>query len=81
LKEATQMHPTTAALFAAMFLLISHLDGSVEAYLDPGSGSIVLQFVIGGAIAALVAARSYWDRLKAFLHRGAADEDAARGGN
>ena len=75
------MHPFTAALFVAMFLLISHLDGSVEAYLDPGSGSIVLQFVLAGAVAALVTARSYWDRVKTFLHRKASDDDAARHGN
>jgi hypothetical protein len=75
------MHPITAALFVAVFLLISHLQGNVEAYLDPGSGSIVLQFLLGGAIAALVAARSYWDRLKTFLFRRPSDHDAAAGHN
>jgi len=75
------MHLFTAALFAAMFLLISHLHGGVEAYLDPGSGSIVLQFVLAGAVAALVTVRSYWDRVKTFLHRKPSDDDAARHGN
>jgi len=73
------LHPTTPALFVAMFLLISHLNGSVEAYLDPGSGSIVLQFVLGGALAAIVAVRAYWDRLKTFLYGRPADDDIAPG--
>ncbi len=73
------LHPTTPALFAAMFLLISHLNGSVEAYLDPGSGSIVLQFVLGGALAAIVAVRAYWDRLKTFVLGRPSDDDIAPG--
>ena len=75
------MRPITAALFCAMFLLISHLQGSAQAYLDPGSGSIVLQFILGGAIAALVAFKSYWYRVKAFLSRTPSDHDVAPGGN
>ena len=75
------MHPITAALFAAVFLLISHLEGNLEGYLDPGSGSIVLQFVLGGLVAALVALRSYWDRLKTFFYGRLADRHATRGGN
>ena len=75
------MRPITAAQFCAVFLLISHANGNLEAYLDPGTGSIVLQFVLGGAVAALVAFRAYWDRLKMFLFRTPSDHDTAPGGN
>jgi hypothetical protein len=73
------MRPITAALFCAVFLLISHLQGSLQAYLDPGSGSIVLQLILGGAVAALVAFRSYWERVKTFFSGTSSDHDAAPG--
>jgi hypothetical protein len=73
------MRPITAALFCAVFLLISHLQGNLQAYLDPGSGSLVLQFILGGTVAALVAFRAYWERVKTFLFRTSSDHDAAPG--
>lgn len=33
------------------------------AYLDAGSGSLIVQAVVGGAAGAAVAARLYWRRL------------------
>lgn len=44
-----------------------------SAYLDPGTGSFILQAILGGIAGALVAGRLYWHRLKAFfgLERGA----------
>ncbi len=39
----------------------------VLAYLDPGSGSIILQVLVGGAAAAAVTAKLYWSRLMKFL--------------
>ena len=56
----------TAALMVAMFLLVSEHHGPVHAYLDPGTGSIALQLMIGGAVAALATVRAYWARIKAF---------------
>jgi hypothetical protein len=43
---------------------------SAFAYLDPGSGSMLLQVVLGGLAAVGVAARLYWHRLKHFLRLG-----------
>ena len=37
------------------------------AYLDPGSGSMLLQLLIGGAAAVGVAAKFYWRRILKFL--------------
>jgi hypothetical protein len=38
------------------------------AYVDPVTGSIVLQVALGGLLAALAMARLYWHRLKALFH-------------
>lgn len=35
------------------------------AYIDPGSGSIVLQLILGGVAGALVVVKMYWQKLKA----------------
>jgi hypothetical protein len=58
-----------AALFVAMFLFCSHAGGSVYAYLDPGTGAIALQLLLGGVVAALAAGRLYWGKLKALVLR------------
>jgi hypothetical protein len=42
----------------------------VLAYLDPGSGSMILQVIAGGAAAVAVAGKLYWRRLKSFLRIG-----------
>jgi len=37
------------------------------AYLDPGSGSFLLQLLIAGALGFLFALRVYWKRIKGFF--------------
>jgi hypothetical protein len=64
----------TAALMVAMFLFVSERNGTVHAYLDPGTGSMALQLLIGGAVAALATIRVYWARIKKFAFRGEVDE-------
>ena len=39
----------------------------ILAYLDPGSGSMILQILAGGVAAVAVTARLYWDRILKFL--------------
>jgi hypothetical protein len=41
---------------------------TVLAYLDPGSGSMILQIIAGGMAAVAVTAKLYWNRLLRFLH-------------
>ncbi len=36
-------------------------------YLDPGSGSYLLQLLIAGALGALFALRLYWSRVRQFF--------------
>ncbi len=44
------------------------------AYLDAGSGSMIIQLLIGGFAAAGVAMRMYWKRIKGIFGRGDDDE-------
>ena len=52
------------------------------AYLDPGTGSIILQLLLGGMAGALVIVKLYWARVKAFFIRKtpeSRDKDRAEG--
>ncbi len=40
---------------------------SLIGYLDPGSGSLLLQGLVGGVASALVIGKVYWRRAKRFL--------------
>jgi hypothetical protein len=40
---------------------------SVLAYLDPGSGSLLLQGLVAGVASAAVMGKLYWHRAKRFL--------------
>lgn len=42
---------------------------AIHGYLDAGTGSIVLQAVIGGLLAGLVAIKLFWNQIKAFFSR------------
>jgi hypothetical protein len=70
----------TAVLFVAMFLLVSHLQGGVQAYLDPGTGSMALQLLLAGVVGVLATVRLYWDRMRTFFVRRATQRDAASQG-
>jgi len=37
------------------------------AYLDPGTGSMILQAMLGGIVGAMVVGKVYWHRFRAFL--------------
>ena len=41
---------------------------SAEAYLDAGTGSMLLQLVLGGVAGLLVILKLYWQRVLSFLH-------------
>jgi hypothetical protein len=48
-------------------ILLSLLATNAAAYLDPGTGSMLLQVVLGGIAAVGVALKLYWHRLRAAL--------------
>jgi hypothetical protein len=48
---------------------------TVLAYLDPGSGSMILQVIAGGLAAVAVTAKLYWRRLLRLLRIRKADHE------
>jgi len=70
------MRLLTVALFVAMFLLVSHVNGNVQAYLDPGTGSMLIQSILATVVGVLAVGRIYWTRLKALVTRRAAKQDS-----
>jgi hypothetical protein len=50
---------------------------SILAYLDAGSGSLIVQLLVGGFAAFAVAAKLYWRRMLSFL-RIRRDDDPER---
>lgn len=49
----------------------------VFAYLDPGSGSMILQILAGGVAAVAVTAKLYWNKLLRLLHIRKDEEDTS----
>jgi len=50
-------------------LALSVVPGEAAAYIDPGTGSLILQGLIAAFAAAAVVIRGYWYRIKAFFRR------------
>ena len=59
------MTQTQRALLATLLLLA--LAGPAQAYIDPSSGSMILQGIIAGIAAILVTAKLWWHRLLVLL--------------
>jgi len=51
---------------AGVFLSIL---GDKQAYLDPGSGSFLLQLLIAGLLGAALVLRTQWSKIKKFFNR------------
>jgi hypothetical protein len=60
--------PAGYLLLLALPLLL--LPSVAHAYLDPGTGSYVLQLLIGGLLGGLFAVGMFWRRVVAFFKRG-----------
>jgi hypothetical protein len=54
-----------AVIYLMAGLLLSPLEAG--AYIDPGTGSMLLQGLIAAIVAAAVALKLYWQKVKAFL--------------
>lgn len=46
------------------------------AYLDPGSGSYIIQILIGTLLGGFFAIKVYWRRLKSYFSKDGKDEEA-----
>ncbi len=51
-------------IVVAVVLLIG-LSAPAHAYIDPGSGSYILQIALTGVLALVFSLKSYWQRVKA----------------
>ena len=51
---------------------------TAHAYLDPGTGSIILQAILGGAAGAMIAGKLYWSKIKSFFGLAGVESDATR---
>lgn len=60
------LRPGPTRLFAGMALTIS-LPGTAYAYLDPGTGSLMIQALIGAIAGVSVAIGLYWGKIKAYF--------------
>lgn len=55
---------------AAAGLLVVLTAAPAHAYLDPGSGSMLLQLILGGVAGFVVLVKLYWQKLKALVGLG-----------
>ena len=56
---------SAAALFA--LILIGTMSRTAYAYLDPGTGSMILQILLGGLAGGAVVLKLYWHKFKALI--------------
>ncbi|MGH8719440.1 MAG: hypothetical protein ACREV0_10950 [Burkholderiales bacterium] len=52
-----------------LFLLFVAGTAPAYAYLDPGTGSMVLQAILGGIAGVVIAGKLYWGRVKDWISR------------
>lgn len=53
--------------FSIILIISLCYSQSAFAYLDPGTGSIILQMLIAGIVGAMYTIKLYWYRLKVFI--------------
>ncbi len=56
-------------LVVAIVGAVALAPSSAHAYIDPGTGSMVLQAIIAGVVGGLVVIKMYWQRIKAIFSR------------
>jgi hypothetical protein len=61
------MHFTVMSLFASIL--------RTQAYLDPGSGSFLIQLLIAGVVGAGFLIKAYWKKIKGLFNRSEAEKD------
>jgi len=66
----------TLALIVGASLLVG-LPGTAHAYLDPASGSLFLQLLLGGIAGAALALKLFWHRITGFFSRKPSSDDSA----
>jgi len=52
---------------ALFFLFLAFGTKEAHAYLDPGSGSYILQLIVAGGIGAIFGIKTFWHQIKIFF--------------
>ncbi len=66
------MESTKRLIAGLVFFSAIGIAPPAHAYLDPGTGSMLLQLLLGGVAGVLVVGKLYWHRVKAFFGHGPA---------
>ena len=64
------MNSTNRLILGLVLLGAVGVTSPAYAYLDPGTGSMLVQMLLGGVAGALVVGKLYWHQVKAFFGRG-----------
>ena len=65
--------PRSTVLFVVFFCSLVFAKGA-SAYLDPGSGSYIIQILIGTLLGGFFAIKIYWRKIKAYFSKDRKDE-------
>jgi hypothetical protein len=61
-------------LLLAVFVGVLAAAGPAQAYLDPGTGSMILQLLLGGVAGVAVVVKLYWTKIRTFFGRAPAGD-------
>ena len=56
-------------------LLLVLLASPLQAYIDPGAGSMLLQLIIGGVAGAFITLKLFWGRIRARVSKGKSEPE------
>lgn len=65
------------ALFGLVFVTVSDPGRMAHAYLDPGTGGIILQMLLGGAAGVMVVGKLYWHQFTSLFRRDSKQPEAS----
>ena len=51
-------------IICATVMLLSSMTGNVQAYLDPGTGSMAIQMLLAAVVGGLATIKIYWTRIR-----------------
>jgi hypothetical protein len=68
---------TQLLLIVAVVVAVVGSAAPAQAYLDPGTGSMILQVLLGGIAGIAVIVKLYWRKIKAFFGLAPAADPAA----
>ena len=63
------------ALVLAVYILLVISVVPAHAYIDPGSGSMLLQLLLGGVAGIILALKIFWRRILSFFHVKSKDDE------